>query len=64
MSQGSWFFLVGPLQARVPGAGLRGPPGRRVGDVADVVLNVLGVSLPLLRRLLAELGFGVTELWA
>ena len=26
--------------------------------------NVLGVSLPLLRRLLAELGFGVTELWA
>jgi septum formation protein len=26
--------------------------------------NVLGISLPLLRRLLAELGFGVTELWA
>jgi len=26
--------------------------------------NVLGVSLPLLRRLLASLGFGVTELWA
>jgi septum formation protein len=26
--------------------------------------NVLGVSLPVLRRLLAELGFGVTELWA
>jgi septum formation protein len=26
--------------------------------------NVLGVSLPLLRRLLARLGFGVTELWA
>ncbi len=26
--------------------------------------NVLGVSLPLLRRLLAGLGFGVTELWA
>jgi septum formation protein len=26
--------------------------------------NVLGVSLPLLRRLLADLGFGVTELWA
>jgi septum formation protein len=26
--------------------------------------NVLGVSLPLLRRLLGELGFGVTELWA
>jgi septum formation protein len=26
--------------------------------------NVLGVSLPLLRQLLAELGFGVTELWA
>jgi len=26
--------------------------------------NVLGVSLPLLRRLLAALGFGVTELWA
>jgi hypothetical protein len=25
---------------------------------------VLGVSLPLLRRLLARLGFGVTELWA
>jgi len=25
---------------------------------------VLGVSLPLLRRLLADLGFGVTELWA
>ena len=26
--------------------------------------NVLGISLPLLRRLLARLGFGVTELWA
>ena len=26
--------------------------------------NVLGISLPLLRRLLAGLGFGVTELWA
>ena len=26
--------------------------------------NVLGVSQPLLRRLLARLGFGVTELWA
>ena len=26
--------------------------------------NVLGVSLPLLRPLLARLGFGVTELWA
>ena len=26
--------------------------------------NVLGISLPLLRRLLAELGFGVAELWA
>ena len=26
--------------------------------------NVLGISLPLLRRLLAELGIGVTELWA
>ena len=26
--------------------------------------NVLGLSLPLLCRLLAELGFGVTELWA
>src|SRR5204862_228427 len=26
--------------------------------------NVLGLSLPLLRRLLADLGFGVTELWA
>jgi nucleoside triphosphate pyrophosphatase len=26
--------------------------------------NVLGISLPLLRRLLSELGFDVTELWA
>ena len=26
--------------------------------------NVLGLSLPLVRRLLADLGFGVTELWA
>ena len=26
--------------------------------------NVLGVSLPLLRRLLADLGFGLTSLWA
>ena len=26
--------------------------------------NVLGVSLPMLRRLLADLGFSVTELWA
>ena len=26
--------------------------------------NVLGVSLPVLRRLLARLGFAVTELWA
>ena len=25
--------------------------------------NVLGISLPLLRRLLGRLGFGVTELW-
>jgi nucleoside triphosphate pyrophosphatase len=26
--------------------------------------NVLGISLPLLRRLLSDLGFDVTELWA
>ena len=26
--------------------------------------TVLGVSLPLLRRLLAELGFSVTDLWS
>ncbi|PJE96768.1 septum formation inhibitor Maf [Streptomyces carminius] len=26
--------------------------------------NVIGLSLPLLRRLLAELGVGITELWA
>ena len=26
--------------------------------------NVLGISLPLLRQLLSELGFGVTRLWA
>lgn len=26
--------------------------------------NVLGVSLPLLRRLLAQLGFDITKLWA
>jgi len=26
--------------------------------------NVLGISLPLVRRLLADLGFDVTELWA
>lgn len=26
--------------------------------------NVLGVSLPVLRRLLADSGFGVTEPWA
>jgi nucleoside triphosphate pyrophosphatase len=26
--------------------------------------NVLGISLPLLRRLLADVGFDVTELWA
>lgn len=26
--------------------------------------NVIGISLPLLRRLLAELGVGITELWA
>src|SRR6185437_8778507 len=26
--------------------------------------NVLGISLPLLRRLLTDLGFDVTELWA
>ncbi|MFY9931667.1 MAG: Maf family protein [Streptosporangiaceae bacterium] len=26
--------------------------------------NVLGISLPLLRRLLSELGFSVTRLWA
>ena len=25
--------------------------------------NVLGISLPLLRRLLGRLGFSVTELW-
>ena len=26
--------------------------------------NVVGLSLPLLRRLLAELGIGLTDLWA
>ncbi|MFD9910821.1 Maf family protein, partial [Streptomyces sp. NPDC059063] len=26
--------------------------------------NVIGLSLPLLRRLLAELGVGITQLWA
>ncbi len=26
--------------------------------------NVLGLSLPLLRRLLAELGVAITDLWA
>ncbi|MGW0881684.1 Maf family protein [Streptomyces sp. NPDC002671] len=26
--------------------------------------NVIGISLPLVRRLLAELGIGITELWA
>jgi nucleoside triphosphate pyrophosphatase len=26
--------------------------------------NVLGLSLPLLRRLLAELGIAITDLWA
>jgi septum formation protein len=26
--------------------------------------TVLGISLPLLRRLLAELGFSVTDLWS
>ncbi|MFM9372153.1 Maf family protein [Streptomyces sp. Da 82-17] len=26
--------------------------------------NVIGISLPLLRKLLAELGVGITELWA
>ncbi|MEU5519274.1 nucleoside triphosphate pyrophosphatase [Streptomyces sp. NPDC047860] len=26
--------------------------------------NVIGISLPLVRRLLAELGVGITELWA
>lgn len=25
--------------------------------------NVIGLSLPLLRRLLAQLGVGITELW-
>jgi septum formation protein len=25
---------------------------------------VIGLSLPLLRRLLADLGVGITELWA
>jgi septum formation protein len=25
--------------------------------------NVIGISLPLVRRLLAELGVGITELW-
>jgi len=26
--------------------------------------NVIGISLPLVRRLLGELGVGITELWA
>ena len=26
--------------------------------------NVIGISLPLLRRLLGELGVGITDLWA
>ncbi|MFE4583214.1 Maf family protein, partial [Streptomyces chartreusis] len=25
--------------------------------------NVIGISLPLVRRLLAQLGIGITELW-
>jgi len=40
-----------------------GAAGSWTGSTA-ITCNVLGISLPLLRRLLAELGFGVTELWA
>jgi septum formation protein len=50
---------------RVAGAftidGLGGP---FVDGVDGDPANVVGLSLPLLRRLLAELGVGVYELWA
>jgi septum formation protein len=42
-------------------------PRRPVGAFLDGIDgdagNVIGLSLPLLRRLLAELGVGITELW-
>ena len=38
--------------------------GSFVESVSGDHHNVVGVSLPLLRRLLAELGIGITELWA
>ena len=59
----------GPVVSRA-GLGLMGMSGiyGRAGWFVDGIEgdhgNVLGVSLPLLRRLLADLGFGVTGLWA
>ena len=40
-------------------------PERRRRAAAEVVEGIaFGLSLPLVRRLLGELGIGITELWA
>ena len=50
---------------RVAGAfTLDGLGGWFVEEIRGDHGNVLGLSLPLLRRLLARLGVGVTDLWA
>ena len=43
---------------------LDGLGGWFVVDVAGAPSNVVGLSLPLLRVLLADLGVGVADLWA
>jgi septum formation protein len=42
---------------------LDGPGGWFVDEIRGDHGNVIGVSLPLLRRLLADLGIAVTDLW-
>ncbi len=50
---------------RVAGAfTLDGIGGSFVESIGGDPSNVIGLSLPLLRRMLAELGIGVQELWA
>ena len=57
--------LAGRLaQAKAAAVAADRPDGLRRAARGGRGGNVLGVSLPLLRRLLADLGFGVTELWA
>ncbi|MGQ0616049.1 MAG: Maf family nucleotide pyrophosphatase [Acidimicrobiia bacterium] len=58
-------YLAGPEALQVAGAfTLDGRSAPFIDGIDGDPSNVIGLSLPLLRRLLGELGVGVTELWA